>query len=296
MRELMQKPKVKKNAKPPAPKQTRARRRAARASKPFRLRYDGVTCPPQMEVKLRYYDKLTLGGTFVNDQVYRGNSVFDPDFTGTGNQPTGFDQWAAFYNKYVVLKTEVKCQFVGTNTGNSGCTSFVVVPSSDSTTLVVPEDAGQMARALSKLTVGASVSTLRGEWWSGDIVGQSRQGVEIDDQLGATVSTNPGEVWYVHCYVCSMDGSTNLVGYMLTELTYTVLFHDPRQIQISAIMHSPGANIRRGSYTIPEKMVDDEDLFIVVDNSGSAEGLARRYGRQVPRPRLMRGAVEPDHP
>lgn len=38
---------------------------------------------------------------------FRLNSLFDPDFTGTGSQPTTFDQWMALYDRYRVLATDV---------------------------------------------------------------------------------------------------------------------------------------------------------------------------------------------
>lgn len=44
----------------------------------------------------------TLTSTGAWTYVYRLNSVFDPNFTGTGHQPNGFDQWSAFYGKYRV--------------------------------------------------------------------------------------------------------------------------------------------------------------------------------------------------
>lgn len=33
---------------------------------------------------------------------YRLSSIFDPDYTSVGHQPLGFDQWANFYERYVV--------------------------------------------------------------------------------------------------------------------------------------------------------------------------------------------------
>lgn len=38
---------------------------------------------------------------------WRLNSLFDPDFTGGGQQPTTFDQWMALYDRYRVLACDV---------------------------------------------------------------------------------------------------------------------------------------------------------------------------------------------
>lgn len=40
---------------------------------------------------------------------FRINSLFDPDFTGGGQQPTTFDQWMALYDRYRVLGCDVDC-------------------------------------------------------------------------------------------------------------------------------------------------------------------------------------------
>lgn len=39
---------------------------------------------------------------------FRANSLFDPDLTGAGHQPLGFDQYNAIYSQYTVTKTRIK--------------------------------------------------------------------------------------------------------------------------------------------------------------------------------------------
>lgn len=45
---------------------------------------------------------------FVTDQVYRLNSLFDPDETGVGHQPYGYDQITPLYRNYKVNAVRVK--------------------------------------------------------------------------------------------------------------------------------------------------------------------------------------------
>jgi len=52
---------------------------------------------------------ITGGGTNISL-----NDIHDPNKTGTGHQPYGHDQWAAFYNRYKVTWVEIKLEWVQT--------------------------------------------------------------------------------------------------------------------------------------------------------------------------------------
>lgn len=82
----------------------------------------GDPFPPQMDVKLRYCWQNGLStpgvgfsGTFGTEQVFRLNSLFDPDLTGTGHQPFGFDQLTPIYGRYVVSGVDVDIEFFNSN-------------------------------------------------------------------------------------------------------------------------------------------------------------------------------------
>lgn len=70
--------------------------------------------PPRMPCKLYYNDILTLVGPASNTATeynYQINSLFDPDFTGTGHQPYCFDQLAALYTNYMVTGCLLELEF-----------------------------------------------------------------------------------------------------------------------------------------------------------------------------------------
>lgn len=61
---------------------------------------------------VRYTDN---GGAFPikQERVYRLNSIWDPDWTGTGgNVPNGRDRWAKLYNYYHILGAKVTITFM----------------------------------------------------------------------------------------------------------------------------------------------------------------------------------------
>lgn len=61
-------------------------------------------------VNLRYGSQFILDSTAVGTYGtyhFRANSCYDPDESGVGHQPRGFDQWSAFYDNYVVLGSKI---------------------------------------------------------------------------------------------------------------------------------------------------------------------------------------------
>jgi len=59
--------------------------------------------------KLRYCANYQMSCTAVNVGWVdmRANSVFDPDYSTGGQQPMGYDQWAALFNQYVVVGSKL---------------------------------------------------------------------------------------------------------------------------------------------------------------------------------------------
>lgn len=65
---------------------------------------------------LKYVQTFSLstiaGGLGGPEQVFRLNGLFDPDLTGVGHQPYGYDQITSIYNKYRVLGFSATIDFV----------------------------------------------------------------------------------------------------------------------------------------------------------------------------------------
>jgi len=81
-----------------------------------------VPLPTRLKTVMRYSDvySFTTGaaGIVGTTQKMRLNSIFDPDLTGTGHQPYGFDQvFGVFYRKYWV--SHAKATMLATTVGGS---------------------------------------------------------------------------------------------------------------------------------------------------------------------------------
>lgn len=88
---------------------------APRYSRRIPLSLAGV--PNNKMVKMRYCETITLnaGTAGTAGHIFRCNSIFDPNQSGTGHQPLSHDQWALFYNHYRVFGSKITVHFSATN-------------------------------------------------------------------------------------------------------------------------------------------------------------------------------------
>ncbi len=64
--------------------------------------------PKTKMVRLKYVGSFVLDDAHLSSgHLVSCNGMFDPDITGTGHQPMGFDEWMIFYQHYEVRKSKV---------------------------------------------------------------------------------------------------------------------------------------------------------------------------------------------
>ncbi len=56
---------------------------------------------------------VSVDGNIGTNYLFRCNSIFDPNQSGTGHQPMGHDQYANFYKRYTVVGSKITVRFVG---------------------------------------------------------------------------------------------------------------------------------------------------------------------------------------
>ena len=80
--------------------------------------------------KLRYVDQYTftpvLGGIPVR-QIFRCNSLNDPDLSGLGHQPMGYDQLMALYSRSRVVGAKISINFVSSDSTSNNSSAIVGV-------------------------------------------------------------------------------------------------------------------------------------------------------------------------
>lgn len=73
----------------------------------------GTGVPAALRMGFSFTRTVVLGTTLgvPVDYVFRGNSLYDPDFTGVGAQPLYFDQMLAIYNHFSVRGCAIEVEF-----------------------------------------------------------------------------------------------------------------------------------------------------------------------------------------
>jgi hypothetical protein len=191
-----------------------------------------------MRVRLKYTARINLLSTIgaPNTQVFRHNGLFDPDVTGVGGQPEGFDEWMAFYDRYRVVSSSIKVKAASTGaTSAAGSFWLVVVPLGSATVFTTLQDANGSPYAVMKyfsqggppitLTQAVSVATL---------VGARPQAILDELTYSGTVGADPTDPTYWHVMMVSADAGTTVQTYQFIEIDYIVDFFDRNSLAISA--------------------------------------------------------------
>lgn len=168
--------------------------------------------PPFVTKRLRYsttFAGATTGGAITSTQVFRANDLFDPDFTGTGHQPMGFDQLIQWYNHFCVVWAKIT--LIVKNTAASAPTVCLRIDGSSSALTVIDrivEVGGCVTETLEvkgaygankSLTIAADICKLQGV---------NRAAITADATLRGDAATSPTEVTYFHITMWDTAGTT----------------------------------------------------------------------------------------
>ena len=179
--------------------------------------------PSRTRVLLAYTQFTSVSTTTRQNQVWRGNGPFDPDFTGTGSQPYDYDDWALIYNRHRTHSCRIDQQFIA----NVNQVFLHSVHAGNTTTGMVAQDA--MAAPNSRwVCANGSTADQAGRGMISWLVSTKSvlgEGVLGPDRFQALTNTVPADPWYFNTSVTSIDGGT-VTGYLVTKLTYDIEFFD----------------------------------------------------------------------
>lgn len=183
--------------------------------------------PKSRTVSMRYVQKNTLTSTVgtLGVNTYRANGPFDPDRTGTGHQPMGWDVWAGLYNHATVISSKISVKILTTHGQSSACGIYL----NDDNVLPYASFEGflEAKRGTSKMVtaqrnaVGMSTTFNAKRFFN---IADVKDNI---DRIGSSIAGVPAEECFYNIYYQDLNGLTNDAT-MVVTIDYIVTFAEPR--------------------------------------------------------------------
>lgn len=205
----------------------RRRRRVGFRSNAYRLQAQ----PTKGLVQFRYVTyniPVTSSVGAPSHYVFRANSPYDPDLSGVGHQPRGWDQWSIFFNYYCVVGSKIRvyattdsivqgaCGIMLTDTGSAVGTMDDYIEQKRGRFAIISND----QRAI-KMKYAYSARKFF-----------SVKDPSSDDTLCAAMGANPFQGAFYNVWFQTNDASTEQIR-LIVIIDYIVRFKEPAQIPIS---------------------------------------------------------------
>lgn len=133
-------------------------------------------------------------------QLFRVNSIFDPDYTGVGAQPLWADQFNLLYGRYRVHG--MKYKLTVTCADNNRMTQIALCPAVNATLETTWQTMAERSesRVIIVPPVGATPKVVRGYIPTGRIWGLTKQQMKEDEDFIALFGTNPTKTTILQIY------------------------------------------------------------------------------------------------
>lgn len=201
------------------------------------LKVPASTIPRSMKRKLVYVARFSRdpGAGTAASYFFSCNGLYDPDITGVGHQPMGFDQLMAFYDHYVVTGAKLTLTAMSQSTSFPAANQIITLKIRDSTTgapsdIAVPIEQGDCTYGVigsgnggsSQLTLQSAVNPAR-------FLGR-RQALS-DPNLKGSATANPGEECFFQITVAALASSDDPPPIdFLVKIEYTAHFIEPKNL------------------------------------------------------------------
>lgn len=208
------------------------------------VRFPGPSAIPDvLRTKLVYVNAGAIAagvGVTGAAHIFNLNSLFDPDRTGAGHQPLGYDQLCpALYNRYRVWSVTVEL-WAKSGMATDGAVMFIL-PSNDATVLTnfntvleSPRCSRLNFRNLLGQSDAADTGYIKQFVSLPSIVGATKAQYGGSDRYQALSSADPSEIIVAHVGLTSVGGNTNTAtGGFTVRLTYACEFFDRVQLAAS---------------------------------------------------------------
>lgn len=214
-------------------------KRKKRASVPYMAVQRSLICAPKQMVKFKYRTQIQLDASAVAVAIHNfaANGLYDPDITGVGHQPLGFDEWMKFYLHYTVVGAKCTATFIPIDSSTTLTPQWCGIQVSGSAAVASsnPDTFLEQKYTRKKLL---TLPTAKGYTTVSQQVGIKKfLGVKdlIDeDNNSGNTGANPLEVVYFHVFTGPYSAFYNpSIVNISVELEFTAVLHEPKQLTTS---------------------------------------------------------------
>lgn len=192
--------------------------------------------PQSKKVTMRYAsyqpDWPSTSGA-LNQQVVSMNDLNDPDTTGVGHQPLGYDQWRLFYEDYIVVEARLSVQAVLSSQAiTTPPVMGVLMHDSNSVTATSHDALVEQGRSTWKL-LPASITPGPHKFYMKADLKKVFNVADVKDnkhRFGGTFGGSPNEENYFIIWLQSLDQSTTTTVDLYYVVEYDVIVSSPKEL------------------------------------------------------------------
>lgn len=223
----------------PYKKRNRVRPRRRRKYHPYRRRRKALASmgtpsgmPTTRIAKMRYCTQVALSSTLgsLATHQFSASGIYDPDITGVGHQPMGFDQWAALFNHYVVIGSKISAYITHSSTSFGMVNLYLSDDASTpyTSTLEFTEAKKGTFTVISNQRTPAKLYSK----YSAKKFFNITDVKDNLDRIGAPNNANPTDTAVYNLVYQTTDASTHALD-AIVVIDYLVLWSEPKDISVS---------------------------------------------------------------
>lgn len=182
----------------------------------------------KQKATLRYVEDFTLDPATgaLAKQNFSANGLYDPNITGVGHQPYGFDTYMSIYNHYRVLRSRIAVTCAPVSNAAPTGNMIVSIGLKDDTTTESNMLTARETKDVNFQPLGSyEIKTVRQVWRPKDIFNGNH------DSLSGTDSANPAEQTYFN--VCASHMVSTQDGgavFCMATIEYDVEFYELKDL------------------------------------------------------------------
>lgn len=177
------------------------------------------------KISLRYVEAIGIdagGSGLIAYHTFSANNLRDPNITGVGHQPLGFNEYMEHYNHYNVIGCKIKCTFTASNAGTLGNANVGIMQSGSPIPAKLGVDELMESKVMAKWR-HLSPTGVKPVIISKAISLKKCLGPGLGSLTRGTASVSPTEQWYFHVVVGDSASGDPAIVYITVQMDFIVL-------------------------------------------------------------------------